>query len=92
MDKLVSVIIPIYGVEKELPRCLDSLLAQTYSNFELLLIDDGSKDGSYRVMEEYARRDGQHPPFPKRKRRCFLGAKHGSGSGKRGLYLLCRSG
>lgn len=65
MDKLVSVIIPIYGVEKELPRCLDSLLAQTYSNFELLLIDDGSKDGSYRVMEEYARRDGRIRLFQK---------------------------
>ncbi len=65
MDKLVSVIIPIYGVEKELPHCLDSLLAQTYSNFELLLIDDGSKDGSYRVMEEYARRDGRIRLFQK---------------------------
>lgn len=55
---LISVIIPIYQVESELPRCLDSLLAQTYSNFELLLIDDGSPDGCFRVMEGYARKDG----------------------------------
>ena len=62
---LISVIIPIYQVEKELPRCLESLLAQTYSNFELLLIDDGSKDGCFQVMEEYARKDERIRIFQK---------------------------
>ena len=38
----ISVIVPVYNVEKFLPRCLDSLLAQTFSDFEILLIDDGS--------------------------------------------------
>ena len=62
---LISVIVPIYQVEKELPRCLNSLLAQTYSDFELLLIDDGSKDGCFRVMEEYARKDKRIRIFQK---------------------------
>lgn len=62
---LISVIVPIYQVESELPRCLDSLLAQTYSNFELLLIDDGSPDGCARVMEEYARKDARIRTFHK---------------------------
>lgn len=57
--KLISVVIPIYNVEKYLPRCLDSLLAQTYSFFEVLLIDDGSTDGSYKVAEEYCAKDGR---------------------------------
>ena len=40
----ISVIVPVYNVEKYLPRCIDSILKQTFTDFELLLIDDGSKD------------------------------------------------
>ena len=40
-DVKISVIVPVYNVEKELPRCIESLLTQTYSNFELLLINEG---------------------------------------------------
>lgn len=45
-ESLISVIVPVYDVEAYLPKCLDSLLAQTWQNFELLLVDDGSPDGS----------------------------------------------
>lgn len=55
----VSVIVPIYQVEAYLPRCLDSILAQTFSDFELILVDDGTKDDCPRIMEEYARRDAR---------------------------------
>lgn len=53
----ISVIVPIYNVEKYLSCCIDSILAQTYTDFELLLIDDGSSDGSGKICDEYAKKD-----------------------------------
>ena len=58
MEKLlISVIIPVYNVEKYLPRCMDSVLGQTYQNIEVLLVDDGSKDSSGAICDQYAKRD-----------------------------------
>lgn len=53
----VSVIIPIYNVEKYLGRALDSLLAQTYENWEAIMVDDGSTDGSPSIAEQYCKKD-----------------------------------
>lgn len=53
----VSIIVPVYNVEPFLARCVDSILAQTYHNFELILIDDGSQDRSGQICEEYAEHD-----------------------------------
>lgn len=53
----ISVVVPIYNVEKYIERCLDSILAQTYSDFELILVDDGSPDKSGDIAEEYAKKD-----------------------------------
>ena len=58
-DKLVSIIIPVYNVQTYLRECLDSILQQTYKNFEVILIDDGSKDDSLNLCEEYARKDSR---------------------------------
>ena len=55
----VSIIIPVYNVEKYLQRCLESVLAQTYSNFEVILINDGSTDNSGNICEEYALKDNR---------------------------------
>lgn len=55
----VSVIVPIYGVEKYLKEALDSLLNQTLSNLEIILIDDGGKDGCPQIIDEYARKDSR---------------------------------
>ena len=53
----VSIVVPIYNSEKELPRCIDSILRQTYLDFELILINDGSKDGSLNILKEYEQKD-----------------------------------
>ena len=61
----ISVIVPVYNAEKYLRRCVDSILAQTFTNFELLLIDDGSKDKSGEICDEYARKDNRVKVFHK---------------------------
>jgi glycosyltransferase involved in cell wall biosynthesis len=57
-DPLVSVVVPVYNVARLLPRCLDSLLAQTYRPLEIIVVDDGSHDASYEVMRSY---ELEHP-------------------------------
>ena len=57
MEPIISVIVPVYKVEEYLPRCLDSLMAQTLRQIEILLIDDGSPDRCGEICEDYARRD-----------------------------------
>lgn len=54
---LISVIVPIYNVEKVLCRCLDSIISQTYTNLEIILVDDGSPDGCGAICDDYAKKD-----------------------------------
>lgn len=61
MSKLLSVIVPVYNVETYLPKCIDSILNQTYDNIELLLVDDGSTDGCADICDSYVT-----PPSPHR--------------------------
>ena len=56
---MISVIVPVYNVEKYLNKCIDSILQQCYSNFEILLVDDGSTDSSSVICEEYAKADSR---------------------------------
>jgi glycosyltransferase involved in cell wall biosynthesis len=59
MEPFVSIIVPVYNAENALPRCLDSILAQDYTHFELLLMDDGSKDASPSICDRYAEKDAR---------------------------------
>ena len=52
---MISVIVPVYNVEKYIRRCIESILIQEYRNFELILVDDGSTDSSGDICEEYAK-------------------------------------
>lgn len=58
-NPLVSILSPCYNVEKYLPKCLDTIIGQTYSNLQIVLIDDGSKDGTWEIMQEYAAKDSR---------------------------------
>ena len=58
-EPLISVIVPVYDVEKYLSKCLDSLLAQTWRNLEIIVVNDGSPDGSWDIMQDYAARDSR---------------------------------
>ena len=58
-EKLISVIVPVYKVERYLDRCVESIVAQTYSNLEIILVDDGSPDSSGAMCEAWAQRDGR---------------------------------
>jgi len=54
---LIGVIVPVYRTEKYLAECIDSILAQTYTHFRLVLVDDGSPDNAGRICDEYAKKD-----------------------------------
>lgn len=59
MQDLISVIVPVYNVQEYLPACVDSILTQDYGNLELILVDDGSKDSSGAICDDYAARDSR---------------------------------
>ena len=59
---LISLIVPVYNVKDYLKTCLQSILEQTYKNLEIILVDDGSDDGSSGICDEYARMDQRIDP------------------------------
>lgn len=58
-DNLISVIVPVYNTQEYLAKCIDSIINQTYTNLEIILVDDGSYDNSPDICEEYAQRDNR---------------------------------
>ena len=75
---VISVITPIYNTEKLLGRCVDSILNQTFRDFALILVDDGSTDGSGRLCDELAARDCGSAS---EKQRCGRSPEPGTGLG-----------
>lgn len=62
---LVSILVPVYNVEVYLPQCIDSILGQTYKNLQVLLVDDGSTDGSWEVCKAFAEKDARIETYHK---------------------------
>ena len=83
---MVSVIIPVYNAEKYIKECLDSLLGQTYPDFEILCVDDGSKDRSLEILRKYEGQDDTGKPVCGRGKECG----HGTGEGKIPVVFGCR--
>ena len=68
MDKLITVIIPVYNSEKYLDKCLESILSNTYKNLEIILVNDGSTDDSGNICERYCERDSRFKVLHKKMR------------------------
>ena len=64
-NQLISIIVPVYNVEEYLKQCLDSILEQTFSNYEVILVNDGSTDSSGLICQEYAEKDARIRYFEK---------------------------
>ena len=58
-NDLISIIIPVYKVEKYLEKCIESVLKQTYTNLQIILVDDGSPDNCGKICDEYAKKDSR---------------------------------
>ena len=59
MQPSVSVIIPVYNIEKHLEKCLDSVIGQTLKDIEIIVVNDGSTDNSLDIITQYARKDSR---------------------------------
>lgn len=60
---MISIIVPVYNVERVIERCIKSIISQTYSNWELILVDDGSQDCSKNICDDYAQKDNRIKVF-----------------------------
>ena len=85
---LISVIVPIYNVEEVLPRCIESICNQTYTNLEIILVNDGSLDGCGEICDNYANKDSRIKVIHKKWRiiRC---AEYRDARITRRIYCFC---
>ena len=78
----ISIIVPVYNTKKYLSECLDSLIAQTYSDIEILCVDDCSTDGSIEIIKSYAEKDSRIVPI-------FLSENHGTSYARKMAGMRC---
>lgn len=83
MDQLISVIVPVYNVEKYLEKCVDHIRRQTYSNLEIILVDDGSTDQSGKICDQLAKLD---------QRICVIHKRNGGSSSARNVGMEAAKG
>lgn len=87
MEELVSVIVPVYNIEDYLPRCLACLEMQTYKNLEIILVDDGSTDGTGKICDEYAAKDPRARVIHHPENRGLWAARNTGQDAAQGEYL-----
>lgn len=87
--ELISVIVPVYNVERYLRRCVDSILHQTYRNLEVLLVDDGSTDASGAICDEYAAQEERVTAVHQKNGGTLCSAQRGTRTGTGNVSLLC---
>lgn len=90
-NPMISIIVPVYNAESYLRRCVDSILAQTYTDFELLLIEDGSDDTSGEICEEYASKDNRIRVFHKENGGVSSARNLGIANARGGYITFCDS-
>ena len=83
MTPLITIIVPVYNIMEYLPRCVHSITAQTYTNLEVILVDDGSTDGTGMLCDELAKEDA---------RILVLHKENGGSSSARNLGLISAKG
>lgn len=87
MRNLITIIIPCYNVENYIAECLDSLISQSYRNFEIICVDDGSKDRTAQIIEEYIKKDSRITLY--RQSNQFAGVARNNGmKHAKGKYVL----
>ena len=91
MQVKYSIVVPIYGVEKYLRTCIDSLIKQPFDNIEIILVDDGSKDSSPKICDEYKSQDKRIVVIHK-SNGGLVSARQAGASIARGEYLACVDG
>lgn len=86
---MVSIIVPVYNAEKYLKECIDSILAQTYSDFELICVDDGSTDSSLGILKNYQKKDKRVQVYTQKNQYAGIARNNGlaHASGKYVLFL-----
>lgn len=88
-NELISVIVPIYNVEKYLKRCINSIINQTYTNLEIILVDDGSPDNCGKICDEYAKKDARIKVIHKENGGVSQARNVGIDNANRTIYCFC---
>ena len=86
-ESLVSIIVPVYNVEKYLRKCLDSIVNQTYKNIEVICVDDGSPDNSIDILREYRAKDDR-VTIIRQKNKGLSGARNTGIKNATGKYIM----
>lgn len=92
MEELISVVVPVYKVEKYLDDCVQSIINQTYQNLQIILVDDGSPDNCPKMCDEYRKKDKRIEVIHKKNGGLSDARNTRYSKGKRKIYLFCGFG